>query len=136
MAFLLLRTFPCSEAGVEIAFSKLGLVFGDHRRSIQDNLIETLLMVRLPGIPNVPRSSQVLDNIDRILSARGTLTCRTMSAVVVFRSYAVVAPTGRLPNRSHSLCRRMDGHCDSLHRPGEFTDTKPLPRFGEPISPR
>jgi hypothetical protein len=58
---LIVARLPCSEAGVESALSSLGLVFGDHRRSIQDDLIEALLVVRLPGIPNVPRSSQVLD---------------------------------------------------------------------------
>jgi hypothetical protein len=37
----------------------------------QDDLIEALLVVRLHDIPNVPRSSQVLDIIGRDVSTRG-----------------------------------------------------------------
>jgi hypothetical protein len=68
---LIVARLPCSEAGVERAFSRLELVFGDHRRSIQDDLIEPLLLVRLHGISNVPGSSQVLDSLGRDLSTRG-----------------------------------------------------------------
>jgi hypothetical protein len=65
---LIVARLPCHEDGVEKAFSRLGLVFGDHRRSIHDNLIEALFVVRLHDIPNVPRSSQVLDSVGRDLS--------------------------------------------------------------------
>jgi hypothetical protein len=54
---------PCSEAGVERAFSRLGLIFGDHRRSIRDDLAEALLIIRLHGIPNGQGASDSLDKI-------------------------------------------------------------------------
>jgi hypothetical protein len=51
---MIVAKLPCSEAGVEMAFSRLRLVFRYHRRSIQDDLIEALLLIRLHSIPNVP----------------------------------------------------------------------------------
>jgi hypothetical protein len=76
MSLFSFRTFPSpetaftvarlwrSEAGVEKVFSRIGLVFGHHRSSIQDNLIETLLIITLHGVSNVRRSSQVLNDVD------------------------------------------------------------------------
>jgi hypothetical protein len=61
----------CSEAGVEKAFSRIGLIFGDHRNPIQDDLIEALLVIRLDNVSTVPRSSSILDNVGLDFSARG-----------------------------------------------------------------
>jgi hypothetical protein len=54
---------PYSEAGVERAFSRLGLIFGDHLRSIQDDLVEALLIIKLHRIPTCPASSSVLESV-------------------------------------------------------------------------
>jgi hypothetical protein len=54
-----------SEAGVERAFSCLGLIFGDHRWSIQDDLSDALLMIKPHGIPNAAASSGLLDMVLR-----------------------------------------------------------------------
>jgi hypothetical protein len=67
---LIVARLSCREAGVETVFSRLGLVFGDHRCSFQDDLIAALFVIRLHGIPNVPESYQVLDNIGRDLNTR------------------------------------------------------------------
>jgi hypothetical protein len=68
---LILARLSCSETGIERALSRLGLVFDEQRHSIQDDLIEALLVVRLHGIPNVPRSSQAVDSVGRDLSTWG-----------------------------------------------------------------
>jgi hypothetical protein len=39
---LIASRLPCSEAGVERTFSRLGLIFGSHRRSIQDDLADSI----------------------------------------------------------------------------------------------
>jgi hypothetical protein len=54
---------PCSEAGVEGAFSCLGLIIGDHRRSIRDDVAEVLLIIRLHGIPNGQGASDIVDKV-------------------------------------------------------------------------
>jgi hypothetical protein len=54
---------PCSNAGVERAFSRLGLIFGDHRRLIHDDLVVALSIVKLHRFPNCPASSSVLENV-------------------------------------------------------------------------
>jgi hypothetical protein len=49
---LIASRLPCSEVGVERAFSRFELIFGDHRRSIQDDLVEALLIIKLHRVPH------------------------------------------------------------------------------------
>jgi hypothetical protein len=60
---LIASRLPCDEDRVERAFSRLGFIFGDHRRSIQDELVAALLIIKLHRAPNCPASSSVLERV-------------------------------------------------------------------------
>jgi hypothetical protein len=95
---LIVAKLPCREAGVERTFARHWFVLSDHRRSIRDDVIEVLLVVRLHGISNVPVSSQVLVSIGCDVSLPGDCDRRTMSAAAVLRPRRVVVPRYRVPN--------------------------------------
>jgi hypothetical protein len=60
---LIISRLPCIEAGVERAFSSLGFIYGDHQRSIHDDLVEALLIIKLHRVPDCPASSSVLETV-------------------------------------------------------------------------
>jgi hypothetical protein len=60
---LIASRLPCSEGGVERAFSWLGLIFGDYRKSIHDDYVEPLLVIKVHCVPNCPASSSVLESV-------------------------------------------------------------------------
>jgi hypothetical protein len=68
---LIVERLPCNETGLERVFSWLKLISGDHRRSIQADLIDALLVITCYGVSHLARSSRILDNIDRDFKAAG-----------------------------------------------------------------
>jgi hypothetical protein len=76
---------PCSEAGVERAFSRLLSIFGDHRRSIQDDLVKDLLTIKLHRVPNCPASSRVLESVRGLWDPILSITRPAMPTALVLR---------------------------------------------------
>jgi hypothetical protein len=80
---LMVARLPCTEADVERVLSSLYLVLGGRRGSVQDALIEALLLIRLHDIPNDPPGDGDAPHDE----CRGGPLSR-----------GVVAPRRRLPN--------------------------------------
>jgi hypothetical protein len=64
MALILMR-MPCSEAEVERVFSRMRVIFGDHRRRIRRDLLESRLILQMNGSMMTSDRLSALESLER-----------------------------------------------------------------------